>query len=141
VLLAGSTDHYVTLNIDPELASGVSGHPTFLHGQGELFRQSFIYVPIGATGLHIVAGEWDKPRTRSFKITAEDGTVLFPATRARGICRRMVIDRGGFGVRIELDGERNVSRGQNNTIMIELVAQRTSAADVEIEYRLVPFGE
>ncbi len=46
MLLAGSTDHYVTLNIDPELASGVSGHPTFLHGQGELFRQSFIYVPM-----------------------------------------------------------------------------------------------
>ncbi len=97
VLLAGSTDHYVTLKLNRTLAVGVSGHPTFLHGHGEMFSRRFLYVPKGATGLHLVAGEWDKPRSRSFKITAANGSVVFRGDTSKGFLQSQVrFDKPGM---------------------------------------------
>src|SRR5262249_12214327 len=58
------------------------------------------------------------------------------ATEASGV----LIDRGGFGVRILLDRPRPVQRGSNNTVMIRLTDKLTAAKDVALSYRLVPFG-
>ena len=55
-------------------------------------------------------------------------------------CKTVTIDRGGFGVRIELDEPRRVLRGQNNTVLIELIEEPTASAGVSIGYRLVPFN-
>ena len=96
VLLVGSTDHYVTLNIAPDMPYGVSGNATFLHAHGNMLRRSHIYVPRGAIGLHVVTAEWDQPATRRFKLTAPDGKVLFETDGARGFVREQIdFDRPG----------------------------------------------
>jgi hypothetical protein len=56
------------------------------------------------------------------------------------LCKTVTIDRGGFGVRIELDKPRRVLRGENNTVLIELIEKPTAASGVSIGYRLVPFN-
>lgn len=52
----------------------------------------------------------------------------------------VLIDRGGFGVRILFDKDRPVLRGNNNTVMIRLADKLVPAKDVSMSYRLVPFG-
>lgn len=52
----------------------------------------------------------------------------------------VLIDRGGFGVRILFDKERPVLRGNNNTVMIRLADKVVAAKEVSLSYRLVPFG-
>ena len=90
VLLVGSTDHYVTLNIDPDLPYGISGNATFLHAHGDMLERSHIYVPRGAKGLHVVTAEWDQPATRLFKLTAPDGKVLFETDGTLGFVRQKI---------------------------------------------------
>ncbi len=77
IVLAGTPDHYVTLRLSPALPYAVSGHPTFLHGHGDLLKKAFLYVPKGTTGLFLAVVEPDEPRRRRFKLTAPDGKVLF----------------------------------------------------------------
>jgi hypothetical protein len=56
------------------------------------------------------------------------------------LAKTVTIDRGGFGVRIELDEPRRVLRGENNTVLIELVTQATPASKIGLGYRIVPFN-
>jgi len=50
-----------------------------------------------------------------------------------------VIDRGGFGVRVELDKPRPVLLGNESTLMIQVVKDKTPANAVALSYRVVPF--
>lgn len=84
IVLAGTPDHYVTLALSPQLATGVCGHPNFLHGHGALLKKSYIYVPKGSVGIFFAATEPDLPRTRRFKLTAPDGKVLLDAAAKGG---------------------------------------------------------
>ena len=77
MVLAGERDHYATITIDPALPYGVCGHTSWLHGHGNLWAKSFLYVPKGTNGLFVTFAEVDLPRTRRFKLTAPDGSVLF----------------------------------------------------------------
>jgi hypothetical protein len=52
----------------------------------------------------------------------------------------IVIDRGDFGVRIELDQPRRVQRGENSTVLIALCTTPTPASQLALRYRLAPFG-
>jgi hypothetical protein len=54
--------------------------------------------------------------------------------------KTIVVDRGGFGVRIELDQPRKVHRGNANTVLIQLLDAPAPASKVALKYRLVPFG-
>lgn len=76
IVLAGTPDHYVTLTLTPDLKFGVSGHPNFLQGHGNMLKKTFVYVPKGTSGIFFAAIEPDLPRTRRFKLTAPDGKVL-----------------------------------------------------------------
>jgi hypothetical protein len=51
----------------------------------------------------------------------------------------IVIDRGGFGVRIELDPPRPVLRGKRDTLLISLIDAPTAASKISLRYRIVPF--
>lgn len=77
VVLVGERDHYVTLRIEPKLNYGICGHHTWLHGYGEMWRKSFIYVPRGTVGLHLAFAEPDVPRSRRFTLTGPDGRNFF----------------------------------------------------------------
>jgi hypothetical protein len=52
------------------------------------------------------------------------------------------IDRGGYGVRIELEKPAPVSLGAGSTVLVRLTAQGqvVAAADVSVVYRIVPYG-
>jgi hypothetical protein len=69
------------------------------------------------------------------------GKAASPLTPAPVDADTIVVDRGGFGVRIELDQARKVQLGQNSTIMINLCQVPTPASKLELRYRLVPFLE
>lgn len=56
----------------------------------------------------------------------------------------IVIDRGGYGVRVVLEKPHKVSLGAGNTVLIELAApaeQATPADQIALRYRLVPFNK
>ena len=63
----------------------------------------------------------------------------------------VVIDRGGYGVRIELEKPAPVMRGTNDTVMIQAIVpsapgprdpakEPPNAGSVALRYKLVPFG-
>jgi hypothetical protein len=96
ILLVGATDHYVTLTLDPALSYGVSGHTDWLHGHGDLWRRSFLYVPKGARGVHVLLAEYDLPRRRRITLRAPDGSVLFEGGAPAGFARKTIdFDRPG----------------------------------------------
>ena len=63
----------------------------------------------------------------------------------------VVIDRGGYGVRIELEKSTPLMRGAGDTVMIQAIApipagphdpdkEPTNAGSVSLRYKIVPFG-
>ena len=54
--------------------------------------------------------------------------------------RILVIDRGGYGVRIRLEKAMQVHRGQNDTLLIHLLDEPTSAEGAALRYIIEPFG-
>jgi hypothetical protein len=83
-----------------------------------------------------------KPKAGATAVTAldADGKPLGTLEKEALSAKTIVIDRGGFGVRIELDQPRKVQRGENNTVLIHLTEGPTTASKVGVKYRLVPFG-
>ena len=51
----------------------------------------------------------------------------------------VIIDRSGYGVRVEFDQPRPVKLGKTETVLIQLVNQRTSPEQVGFKYTLVPY--
>lgn len=89
--LVGCIDHYVTLKVDPELTYAVAGQTDWLHGHGDSWRKSYVYLPRGVKGLHVMFAEYDLPRSRKLRITAPDGKVLHE-TQAKGAYTANAID-------------------------------------------------
>lgn len=65
------------------------------------------------------------------------GTLTEEKVEAAGV----LVDRGGYGMLVELDTPRFVKRGNNDTILIQLADRLTPASEVDICYRLVPFAD
>lgn len=87
ILVVGCIDHYVTLTLDPDLPAAVAGHPDWLHGHGEQWKKSHVYVPRGAKGLHVMLAEYDLPRTRKLKVAGPDGAILYEGSAAGGFTK------------------------------------------------------
>jgi len=90
LLVMGTNDHYITLQIAPDLKYAVCGTPMWLHGHGNLFKKTFIYVPKGTTGLHLCFIEPDPPQSRHFTFTAVDGKKLFDGLAPGGFIEKSV---------------------------------------------------
>jgi hypothetical protein len=73
-------------------------------------------------------------------LIAADGKALGALTKDPILAKVVQVDRGGFGVRIDLDQPRKVQRGENNTVLIRLAEEAMSASKIGLKYRLVPFG-
>jgi len=71
VLVVGCVDHYVTLDVG--LPYAVAGHPDWIHGHGDQWSKSHVYVPRGSLGLHALFAEYDRPRRRKMVIRDPDG--------------------------------------------------------------------
>lgn len=84
IVLAGTPDIYATVRLPQAMAVGVSGHPTFMHGHGNMLQKSLLYVPKGTTGIFFAFAEPDQPRSRRFKLSAPDGKVFFDGMATGG---------------------------------------------------------
>ncbi len=100
IQIVGFPDHYVTLSIDPDLAYGVAGHPTWLHGSavrgGDKAARSFLYVPRGTNGLHLMLAEFDAPHTRRFTLTSPTGEKLYDGTTGAGLLLKRIDFKESF---------------------------------------------
>lgn len=73
VALAGSRDLFVTLTTDPGLKFALAGGPDWIHGHGDFFKRSYIYIPKGTLGLRLGLLENDQPATRKASVSTLDG--------------------------------------------------------------------
>ncbi|MCX5662506.1 MAG: hypothetical protein NTW19_22725 [Planctomycetota bacterium] len=86
----------------------------------------------------------------SVKVLDAAGKEVGPLEQALVEGQVIVIDRGGFGVRIELEKPMKLKRGLNNTVMIQVIAEsplgpreekvKPNAEDAALRYKIVPFG-
>ncbi len=80
MVLLGFPDHYVSIGIEPKLAYGISGHPSFACGTGDHLQKSYVHVPEGTQGLFFIFIEPDLPATRRFTLKTAEGETLIEAT-------------------------------------------------------------
>lgn len=71
------------------------------------------------------------------KITAEGA----PLTETPVKTQKVTIDRGGFGVIVNLPAPMNVSLGKKNTLLLHVVEKPTPAGEVSLKYELEIFGK
>ena len=69
-----------------------------------------------------------------------DGNALGALSATPTDAKTIVIDRKGFGVRVELEKPMKVLAGANDTILVQLADKQVPAAGIALKYRLVPFG-
>ncbi|MBI3987473.1 MAG: hypothetical protein HY343_11165 [Lentisphaerae bacterium] len=77
VMLCGSRDHVATMRLSKPLKYALAGHPLWLHGNGNQFARTYVYLPKGTVGLNLGFAEYDQPVTRTFKVTGPDGHVFW----------------------------------------------------------------
>lgn len=82
-LVVGVPDHYVSLRLEPDLSYAVAGHPDWIHGHGEQWGRSYVYVPRGSVGLHVALAEYDRPRERRVVLSGPDGQELVASVPGR----------------------------------------------------------
>jgi hypothetical protein len=87
----------------------------------------------------VVAGKKGGPQATKVELHAA-GKALGELGKDARTADKIVIDRGGFGVAIELDQPRPVLSGENATVLIRLIDSPTAASKIGLQYRLVPFG-
>ena len=90
VQLMASRDHVVTLKVGGDLKYSLAGHPMWMHGHHDMFKASYIYVPRGTIAMHLAFAEYDQPVTRTFKLTAPDGEVIWETQALGGLQNRYV---------------------------------------------------
>jgi hypothetical protein len=71
------------------------------------------------------------------KVTAEGAALTDKPVKTQ----KVTIDRGGFGVNVNLPAPMNVSLGKNNTLLLHIVEKPTPAKQVELKYELEVFGK
>lgn len=81
-----------------------------------------------------------KPEDRTTVTAVSLDGKAAPLGRELVAAKSIVIDRGGFGVRIELEQACKVRLGERDTVLIQLTDTPTPASKVALRYRLVPFG-
>jgi hypothetical protein len=88
----------------------------------------------------VKTGSGTKREATEVTALAADGTPIGALSRDLQLAKTVVVDRGGFGVRIELEQPAKVCRGETNTVLIQMVDTPTPASKIGLTYRLVPFG-
>jgi len=82
------------------------------------------------------------PKTPDGKTATTVKTAEGEVLTAKGATtQRLRIDRGGFGIDVQLDKPLTVKLGQNSTILIQLVepaVKPTPAGKIGLKYKLVP---
>lgn len=85
VVLVGTRDHVVSVNIDQGLKWGVAANPFFLAPAGDWLKKRYVYIPRGALGMNITLVEHDRPRSAQFVVRDDAGAVVAEGTSKSGI--------------------------------------------------------
>ena len=116
VMLMGSRDHVATLHVGADLKFGLAGHPMWMHGHGDMFKKTYVYVPKGTLGIDFGFAEYDQPVTRSFRVTTANGRILWDGPATGGFqSRTLKFDKPG-----ELDDQiltLEVSAGEGDYML------------------------
>jgi hypothetical protein len=76
IVLLGTPDHYIDLETSPNLASGRIGSLDWLHGHGDMYRKSYLYVPRGAELVKVLFFQLDQPTDRAFVLRDHKGKIV-----------------------------------------------------------------
>jgi len=76
IALLGLPDHYVDLRLTPDLPYGVVSNVTWLHGHGDQYRKSWLYVPQQAKKAYVLFLQNDQPAQRTFILRDPQGQAL-----------------------------------------------------------------
>ena len=127
-------------SIDCEAALAESDYARALSiwSHGRLWSE----VKVAYEMIPLMIGPKGKPAV-SVTLKDEAGKDLGAATKDLQAAKSIRLDRGGYGVEIQLEKPMKVQLGQNNTVLIQLAAEApkpTPAAEVKLKYRLAPFN-
>ena len=87
LLMVGRPDHYVSTRVSNGLKFAVAGNPEVLHGHGDLYRRSYVYVPENATSMNLWFMQMDQPAVRTAAVRDSSGKLLLEAFGERGLER------------------------------------------------------
>lgn len=126
----GGDDIVCSVRLRESSADRVFGIYGGAHGLRGQIREAYEMIPF--TKLTTPAGR-GKPPVVKTSVTAVDGQgKTIGVLAARPVtAAAVVVDQGGYGVRIELDQPRPVQLGENNTVLIGLVRRATPDATTE----------
>ena len=85
IVLVGTPDLYVDLALPENLPHSIAGSPEWLHGHGELYRRSYIYVPKTTKTINLLFLQLDEPATRTFALKDAGGSILAEGSGAEGL--------------------------------------------------------
>ena len=146
-----STHCYRTFTFEPnsilctvELRNSIGDSVMGIYGGGNVLRTNVVdcyemipFEPV-ARVLDKKTKEWSQPDT-AFGIGA-DGKTLGPIKPEGMKIGAILLNRGGYGARIDLDTARLVKLGKNNTLLVELSNKSTDARYMGFAYRIMPFS-
>jgi hypothetical protein len=137
-------------SIDAKVSLRMTDDDAFL---GFWFKSPFHgYVAEAWEMIPFVASSRSQPNAKATLMgIGAEGKELGDITATPIECKTVVIDRGGFGVRIELEKPTPVQRGEGNTLMIQVIAPsplgprdtdkvKPNVDQATLSYKIVPFG-
>jgi hypothetical protein len=108
------------------------------HGLRGFVSEAWELLPYG----DIPTKDPSKPHPKATRVMGlEAGKEPFVLTNEPRLASGYVIDRRGYGVRVEMDKPRLIMLGKNRTVMMQVVppGSKVPAASVRIAYRLLPY--
>ncbi|MCS7167312.1 MAG: hypothetical protein RMI91_11415 [Gemmatales bacterium] len=81
-----------------------------------------------------------KPAPTTVAVLDDQGKIAATLDEKPALASAVIVDRGGFGVRIHFDKPRPVFRTLQGVLFIQLTDQPVLAREIQFSYRLLPFG-
>ncbi|MCX5662056.1 MAG: hypothetical protein NTW19_20445 [Planctomycetota bacterium] len=128
----GANDITATVRLresDAEKVYGIYGGP---HGLRGIVAEAYEMIPYVVTRVSPGARKPPVAITKLTRLDA-DGKEIGPITREPSPAAAFVVEQKGYGVRIDLDKTRPIMLGNNETVLIQIVARPKAAGNAEGE--------
>lgn len=80
------------------------------------------------------------PNASTVVALGQDGSELGPLSEDKAVrAAAILIDRHGYGARVELPKPMPVLLGKNDTVLVQLASKTTPASAISLQYRIVPY--
>jgi hypothetical protein len=112
------------------------GGPPHLRGK---VREAYEMIPYADVPRNRRTGKKGRGAARLVAVDAT-GAEMGPLSREPVLAAGFLIDRLGYGARIELQKRMPLRLGQNDTVLIRLADAPTPVGEIGLRYRIVPFS-